>query len=322
MRARLSRALLAVVLCATPLAALAQSAKYPDRPVHLVIPYPPGGSTDIIARLVAQKLSASLGQPVVVENKGGAATAIGAAYAARQKPDGYTLLFAATPVSTNALLYKNLQYQASDFVPVASIGKTVNVLSIHSSLPAKDFAEFLTYARANPGKLIFASSGRGGLLHLITEKFMATTGISMVHVPYQGAGPTWTDYLAGRIQVYFDSALATVPYAEGGKIRILAVGDDNRLPSLPDVPTMKELGFPMTAYAWYGIYAPAGTPRDIVELLNKEVNKAVASPEVGDRLKANGGVPIIGTPEQFAEFVKADYQYWESVVRPLNIQLD
>ena len=322
MRARLLALWLAIALCATPIAAQAQSGKYPERPIRLVIPYPPGGGTDLLARLVAQKLSASLGQPVVVENKGGAATAIGATYVAGQKPDGYTLLLAATPVSTNALLYKNLQYKASDFVPVAAIGKTVNVLSIHPSVPAKDFGELLTYARANPGKLIFASSGRGGLLHLIMEKFMSITGTSMLHVPYQGAGQTWTDYIAGRVHVYFDSALATIPYAESGKVKIIAVGDDSRLASLPDVPSMKELGFPMTAYAWYGIYAPAGTPRDIVELLNKEVGKAVASPEVSDRLKGNGGVPIMGTPEQFADFVKADYQYWESVVKPLNIQIE
>ncbi len=322
MRARLFGTLLAIALCATPSALQAQSGKYPERPIRLVIPYPPGGGTDLLARLVAQKLSASLGQPVVVENKGGAATAIGAAEVARQKPDGYTLLLAATPVSTNALLYKNLQYKASDFVPVAAIGKTVNVLSIHSSLPAKDFTEFLAYARANPGKLIYASSGPGGLLHLITEKFMAITGTKMVHVPYQGAGRAWTDYIAGRIQVYFESALATIPHAQTGTVRILAIGDDSRLASLPDVPTMKELGYPMTAYAWYGIYAPAGTPRDIIELLNREVGKVVASPEISNRLKDNGGVPIIGTPEQFADFVKADYEYWKEVVTPLNIQLD
>jgi len=322
MRARLFWISLAIALCAASGPVNAQASRYPERPIRLVIPYPPGGGTDLLARLVAQKLSESLGQPVVVENKGGAATAIGAADVARQKPDGYTLLLAATPVSTNALLYKNLQYKASDFVPVAAIGKTVNVLSIHSSLPAKDFAEFLAHARANPGKLIYASSGPGGLLHLIMEKFMAITGTKMVHVPYQGAGRAWTDYIAGRIQVYFDSALVTIPYAQNGTIRILAVGDDSRLASLPDVPSMKELGYPMIAYAWYGIYAPAGTPRDIVELLNKEVGKAVASPEISDRLKANGGAPIIGTPEQFADFVKADYKYWEDVVKPLNIQLE
>jgi tripartite-type tricarboxylate transporter receptor subunit TctC len=207
-------------------------------------------------------------------------------------------------------------------VPVAAIGKTVNALSIHSSLPAKDFPEFLSYARANPGKLIFASSGPGGLLHLIMEKFMSITGTKLVHVPYQGAGQAWTDYLAGRVHVYFDSALVTIPYAQGGKVKILAVGDDTRIAALPDTPTMKELGYPMTAYAWYGVYAPAGTPPAIVDFLNKEINKAVASPEVSGRLKANGGAPIFGTPAEFANFVKADYRYWEEVVKPLNIRLD
>lgn len=302
--------------------AVADAQTYPTRSITLVIPYPAGGSADIIGRVTAEKIGAALGQTVIVENKGGAATAIGASQVARAAPDGYTLLLSATPVSTNALLYKNLTYKASDFVPVAGIAKTVNVLSINASLPAKNFSEFLAYAKANPDKLAFASSGQGGLLHLITEKFMSLTGIKATHVPYPGAGPAWIDYIGGRTQFYYDSALASIPYAKDGKIRILAVGNDERIGSLPDVPTMKEVGYPMIAYAWYGIYAPAGTPKEIVARLNQEVNKAVASPDVKDRLAAAGGVGLSGSPEQFAEFVKNDYDYWEGIVKPLNIKLD
>jgi tripartite-type tricarboxylate transporter receptor subunit TctC len=320
MRILMTLTLLAAAAIVSP--AAAQNQAYPDRPVRLVIPYPPGGSADAIARMVSQKVGAALGQQIVVENKGGAATAIGAEFVAHSRPDGYTLLLAATPVSTNDILYKSLPYKPSDFVPVAPIAKTVNVLSIHKSVPAKNFAEFLAYAKANPGKLNYASSGIGGLLHLITEKFVNITGVQLVHIPYQGAGPAWIDYVAGRIQVYFDSALATFPRAKDGAVLVLGVGNDERLPSAPDIPTMKELGYPMNAYAWYGIYAPAGTPRDIVLRLNAEVNKAVGSSEFTEVLTNAGGVPVFGSPEDFAAFVKADHDYWEEIVRPLKIQLD
>jgi tripartite-type tricarboxylate transporter receptor subunit TctC len=321
MRKLFTALLLGAMLTAGYATTAAAQSPYPARPIRLVIPYPAGGSADEIARITALKVGAGLGQPVVVENRGGAATAIGAQLVATAPADGYTLLLAATPVSTNDILVKNLPYKASDFTPVAGIAKTVNVLSIHSSVPAKTFPEFLAYARANPGKLNYASSGVGGLLHLMTEKFISTTGVRMMHIPYQGAGPAWVDYVAGRIQVYFDSALATIPRAQNKDVLILAVGNDERLTALPDVPTLKELGFPINAYAWYGIYTPAGTPAPIVARLNAEVNKVAGSQEMRDLMKANGGAPLSGNPQEFAAFVAADHQYWADIVRPLNIQI-
>ena len=301
--------------------AQAQS-NYPNRPIRMILPYPPGGSADEMARIIQSRLQPALGQPLVIENKGGAATAIGAQFVAQAPADGYTLLLSATPTSTNDILTKNLPYKMSDFAPVAGIAKTVNVVSVYKTLPVKDFKELVAYAKANPGKLNFASSGIGGLLHLMTEKLMSSTGTQMTHIPYQGAGPAWIDYIAGRIDVYFDSALASIPQANNGHIKILAVGNDERLSALPDVPTLKELGYPISAYAWYGIHAPKGTPQPIIDRWNAEVNKVVSSPEMLAFLKSVGGAPVTGNPAAFDKFVADDHQYWADIVKPLNIQMN
>lgn len=305
--------------------AIAQdAARYPIRPIRIVVPYAPGGFTDIVSRLVAQKIGTSLGQPVVVENKAGASTILGAETVARAPADGYTLLMAVTTtLSTNPLLFKKLSYKASDFTPVALTGLTPFVLMAHPSVAANNVKELVTLEKAKPGSLNVATLGTGASTHLVAEMFHSVTGTKLQDVPYKGAGPALNDLLAGHVQLYFDAISTSVPHIKSGQLKAIALTADQRSPAAPQVPTFAELGYPeMVAYSWYGLLAPAGTPAAVVNTLNKAVNDALQSPDVRARLAAEGATAPVMTPAQFGQLIDAHTKTWAKVIAPLHIQLD
>jgi tripartite-type tricarboxylate transporter receptor subunit TctC len=299
-------------------------AAWPERPVRIVVPYAPGGFTDIIARMVGTKLSEKLGQPVVVENKPGASTMLGAEAVARATPDGYTLLMATTStLSTNPLLFRKMPYKVADFTPVALTGLTPFVLVAHPSVPANDAAGLVTYARANPGKLNFAMLGQGSSTHLVDEMLRSQAKVDILDVPYKGSGPASTDLVAGHVQLNFDAVSTAIPRIRGGQLKGLGITSDKRSPLLPNVPTFKESGLPqMIAYSWYGLLAPAGTPPTVVEQLNRTVNEVLRMKEVQTQLDSNGAnAPLLNT-KQFGELIEEHTRTWEKVIKPLNITLD
>ena len=293
----------------------ARAADYPTRPVKWIVPYPPGGTTDVLARVVAQWLSEKLGQPFVVDNRAGGGNNIGTEAALRSAPDGYTMLLVNPANGINATLYKNLNFDfIRDVAPVAGIVRTPNVMEVTNSLPVKTVAEFIAYCKANPGKINMASSGSGTSVHLSGELFKFMTGCDMVHVPYKGAGPALTDLMGGQVQVIFDNLPSSIGHIKGGKLRAIAVTSEQRDPSLPDVPTVGETVKGYEATAWFGIGMPKGTPRDVVEKVNDAVNRALADPKMRERLAELGGKPIPGTPEDFGKVIAAETEKWAKVV--------
>jgi tripartite-type tricarboxylate transporter receptor subunit TctC len=299
-------------------------AAWPEHPVRIVVPYAPGGFTDVVARLVGTRLAEKLGQPVVVDNKPGASTMLGAEAVAHAPRDGYTLLMATTStISTNPLMFRKISYKAADFTPVALTGLTPFVLVAHPSVPAKDAAELVAYARANPGKLNFAMLGPGSSTHLVDEMLRSAARIDIPDVPYKGSGPASTDLLAGHVQLNFDAVSTAIARIRSGQLKGLGITSDTRSPLLPDVPTFKESGLPqMVAYSWYGLMAPAGTPRPVVERLNHAVNDVLKMPEVRAQLEANGaGAPTLDT-KQFGDLIEEHTRIWERVIKPLNLQLE
>ena len=317
----LLRALL--VLFATLLSGLVAAADYPSNPVRLVVPYPPGGPNDLIARVVGQKLTELMGQPVLVVNRPGASTMIGAEAVAKAPADGYTLLLGNTVLGTTTMLYKHVTYRLEDFVPIAPIVETSNVLAVNPSVPAKTVAELVAYAKANPGKLNYGSNGPGGATNLISAYFCRLAGIDVVAIDYKGVAPATTDLLAGTLQMFFFPAAGSFHYFTSGQLTALAVTSERRLPQLPAVPTLKESGYPaMVTDIWYGILGPAALPKEIVAALNEAITRAVAAPEVGARLTAEGGTLMRMTPEEFAAFMKDNMALWSDIIRPLNLQLD
>ncbi len=309
--------LLGVALTALALlaAAPAPAADYPNRPVHWIVTYPPGGTTDLLARLMGQYLSEHLGQTFVVENKPGGGNNIGTEFVARAAPDGYTLLLVNPANGINQTLYKNLKFNIlTDIVPVAGIIRVPNVMEVNPNFPAKTVAEFIAYAKANPGKINMASSGIGTSVHMSGELFMSMTGVKMAHVPYKGAGPALTDIMAGTVDVIFDNLPSSIGHIQGGKIRALAVTTDKRNAALPDVPTVAETVPGYEASAWFGIGAPKGTPADAIERLNKTVNEALKDPKMVARLAELGGTPMIGTPADFGKVMAAEVAKWKKVV--------
>jgi len=298
--------------------------RYPTRPIRIVVPYAAGGFTDIVSRLVAQKIGTSLGQPVVVENKAGASTILGAEAVARAPADGYTLLMAVTTtLSTNPLLFKKLSYKTTDFTPVALTGLTPFVLMAHPSVAARNVKELVALEKAKPGTLNVATLGTGASTHLVAEMFHSVTGTKLQDVPYKGAGPALNDLLAGHVQLYFDAISTSLPHIKSGQLKAIALTAEQRSPVAPQVPTFAELGYPdMVAYSWYGLLAPAGTPPAIVNALNKAVNYALQSPDVHARLAAEGATAPIMSPAQFGQLIEAHTRTWTKVIAPLNIQLD
>jgi len=308
---RLAALCFALVLPAA--AAVAQD--YPSRPIRWIVPYPPGGTTDVLARLMGEYLSRKLGQQFVIDNRAGAGNNIGTEAVVKAEPDGYTVLLVNPANGINATLYKNLPFNfIRDIAPVAGFVRVPNVMEVNPDVPAKTVAEFIAYAKANPGKINMASSGVGTSVHLSGELFKAMTGVEMVHVPYRGAGPALTDMMAGQVQVMFDNLPSSVELIRSGKLRALAVTTDKPSPALPGVPTVAETVPGYEASAWFGMGAPKNTPRAAIEKLNRAVNEALQDPVMVKKLADLGGTPIPGTPEDFGKLIADETEKWRKVV--------
>jgi tripartite-type tricarboxylate transporter receptor subunit TctC len=302
---------------------IAWAQAYPSRPVRVIVPFAPGGQTDVVARLVAQKLSEQLGQQFFVENVGGAGGNIGAGRAAQAAPDGYTILLVdGIGFTANPNLYSKVPYDpVKSFDPVANAATTMQILAVHPSVPAKTIQELVAVVKANSGKYSYASAGVGTGSHLSGELFRSSLGLDMVHVPYGGGGPAIAAALAGHTPISFGSAAATIPQHKEGKLRALAVGGKKRLRGLPDVPTMGESGYPeVECDAWVGVLAPAGTPKDIVERLHQGIVKAVALPDVQERLVSLGFEPTTASPSELAALIKTEIPRWAGVIRSAGLK--
>jgi tripartite-type tricarboxylate transporter receptor subunit TctC len=310
-------------LLAALLVTQAAAQSFPSRPIRIIVPYPAGGSTDQMARMIAPRLSAALGQPVIIENNGGGATMIGTGAAARAPADGHTLLATANVFAVNTLLHKAPSYKVEDFVPVAGIASYPYVLTVHPSVPAKNVAELIDYAKRQPDKVNAVSLGPGGVTHLLNERFEALAGVRITDIHYRGSAPAITDILSGQVQMYFDTVVTAMPQIRAGKLRALAVSTEERSALLPDVPTFKEAGFPgMTQRGWFGVFAPAATPRAVVERLNKEVLAASAADEARARFERDGLTRMTFTPGEFDAFIKDDIVPWARALKALNIQVE
>jgi tripartite-type tricarboxylate transporter receptor subunit TctC len=296
---------------------------YPTRTVRWVVGYPPGGTTDVLARIVAQWLSEKIGQQFVIENKPGGGNNIGTEYVVKSPPDGYTMLLVNPANGINATLYTNLSFNfIRDIAPVAGLVRTPNVMEVTNSLPAKTVAEFIAYCKVNPGKINMASSGNGTSVHLSGEMFKLMTGCDMVHVPYKGAGPALVDLIAGQVHVLFDNLPSSVGHIRAGTIRALALTSAQREPSFPELPTVGDTVPGYEATAWFGIGMPKGTPREIIDKVNAEVNRALADPKMRDRLAELGGKPIAGTPEDFGKVIAAETEKWAPIVKASGAKVE
>jgi tripartite-type tricarboxylate transporter receptor subunit TctC len=289
---------------------------YPNHPVRWLVGYPPGGSTDICARLVGQYLSEHLHQQFAIDNRPGAGNNLATEMAAHAAPDGYTVFLVNPANAINASLYKNLNFNfIDDMMPVAGFIRVPNIMEVNPNVPAKTVKEFIDYAKANPGKVNMASSGIGTSVHLSGALFMMMTGVNMVHVPYRGAGPALTDMLADQVQVMFDNMPSSIGHIRAGRLRAIAVTTSVREKSLPDVPTIAETVPGYEASAWFGMAVPKGTPRAVIDKLNKAVNEALADPVVQSRLAELGGTLIPGTPEDFGKIIASETDKWAKVVK-------
>jgi tripartite-type tricarboxylate transporter receptor subunit TctC len=306
-----------------PMFASAQASDYPARPVKWIVPYPPGGTTDVLARIVAQWLTEKMGQQFIVENKAGAGNNIGTEAVVNAAPDGYTMLLVNPAHGINASLYKKLPFNfIRDIAPVAGIVRTPNVMVVTNSLPVKTVPEFIAYCKANPTKVNMASSGSGTSTHLSGELFKAMTGCNMQHVPYKGAGPVLTDLIGGQVQVFFDNLPSSAGHIKSGAIRALAVTSAAREPSVPTVPTVADSVPGYEATAWFGIGMPKGAPREAIEKVNAEINRALADPKMRARLAELGGVPLTGSPDDFGKVIAAETAKWAKVVATSGATVD
>ena len=312
---RLSRFAAAALFAAVAGIGSASAVDYPTKPVKWIVPYPPGGTTDVLARIIAQWLAEKMGQQFVIENKPGGGNNIGTEIVVKSPPDGYTMLLVNPAHGINATLYKNLSFNViRDILPVVGLMRTPNVMEVTNDFPAKTVAEFIAYCKANPGKINMASSGSGTSVHLSGELFKSMTGCEMLHVPYKGAGPALVDLIPGQVHVLFDNLPSSIGHIKGGRVRALAVTSAEREPSMPDTPTLAETVPGYEATAWFGIGMPKGTPREIIDKLNAEVNRALSDPRMVARLAELGGKPIAGTPEDFAKVIAAETEKWAKVV--------
>jgi tripartite-type tricarboxylate transporter receptor subunit TctC len=317
MSSRISRRFAVAFVCAIIAGSgTARADDYPNHSVRWLVGYPPGGSTDICARLIGQYLSEHLGQQFVIENKPGAGNNLATELAAHSPPDGYTV-FLVNPANTiNASLYKNLSFNfIQDMAPVAGFIRVPNVMEVNPAVPAKTVAEFIVYAKGNPGKINMASSGVGTSVHLSGALFMMMTGVQLVHVPYRGAAPALTDMLGGQVQVMFDNLPSSIGHIQGGRLRALAVTTATRAKALPDVPTVAETVPGYEASAFFGMAVPKGTPREIIDKLNRTINQALADPAMQAKLAELGGTDISGTPEDFGKIVVEETDKWAKVVK-------
>jgi tripartite-type tricarboxylate transporter receptor subunit TctC len=308
----------------TAMAQPSAPADWPSRPVRIVSPFPPGGAADLIARAIAEELTAPLRQPVVVENRTGAGGSVGTEFAARSAPDGYTLVMASTgPFAINPALFRLSFDPSRDFTPVGMIATVPSVFVVHPAVPARTLQELLALARAQPGRLAYASGGNGTAQHLFGELLKQMAQVDIQHVPYRGGGPAMTDTIAGRVQILCDTVPLALPHIRDGRVRALAVTTAQRHPALPDVPSVAEAGVAgYEALGWYGIAAPAGTPAPIVERLNREINAALGRPAFRDKLAGQGADPAPGSPADFAAVIERDRARWTKVIRDGGIRAD
>jgi tripartite-type tricarboxylate transporter receptor subunit TctC len=305
------------------LSVLAQDA-YPSRPIKIIAPVQPGGGVDLVARTIGDRLGKVLGQPIVVENQSGGGGIVGSMATARAAPDGYTLMVGYVGTHGTNPAVRKLPYDAiKDFTPIAMVGGTPNVLIVPPTLPVKTLAEFLQYAKSNPGKLSYGSSGPGTLTHLAMEQLKLATGADLVHVPYRGIGPAFTDILGGQTQAMFPGLAAALPHINAGKVRPLAVTGLKRHPLLPDVPTFEELGYKgFDGVQWYGIVGPANIPPAIVKRLNDEINRLLESPELRERLSSEALQPMPMSPEEFGRYIRDDIARWTQLAKERHIELE
>lgn len=296
-------------------AAIAQ-ANYPDRPVRLIVPFPPGGTSDVVGRIFAEALGKQLGQPVVVENRGGAGGTVGTRAVASAAPDGYTLLLGTSSTNgTNSAVYQNLPYDAvKDFTPVTQIIRVPGVIVVNKDFPAKDYKQFYALVKAAPGKYSYASSGNGGATHMAMEYYKSLSGLDMMHVPYRGTGPALNDVIAGQVPILWDTAASSMAHIQSGNLRAIVVAAKARLPQLPDVPTFAEVGLPdYDAEMWNGLLAPAGLPKDVLAKLNDASRKALADPDVQAKYAGVGAYVVADKPDAFRAMIQTDVSKWKKV---------
>lgn len=316
-------ALAATLAAGLSVPAIAQ--EYPTKPVTLVVPFAPGGSSDVISRFVGQKLAEKWKQSVIVDNKAGGAGQIAMSVVARAAPDGYTLILGHIgTLAVNPAMFEKLSYDyKKEFVPVAMLAVVPSAIGVNPDLPIKNIKDLIDYSKANPGKLNYGSAGNGSAGHLAMEFFKDTVKMEAQHVPYKGTGPMLTDLLSGQTQITYNGILPLVPHAKNGKLRIIAVGSPKRLPLMPDVPTVEEQGYPgFETSQWYGVLAPAGTPEAIVKKLNADINAVLTQPDIVKRLQDDGAVPGSGSPEDFGKYIDAEEKRWGPVVKKAGIKPD
>jgi tripartite-type tricarboxylate transporter receptor subunit TctC len=320
---RAARLFLSLCLCVVSLGAAAQT--YPSKPIRFVVPYPAGGPLDTVARLLGQKVSENTRQPVIVDNKPGAGGNIGADAVAKAPPDGYTILMGAVAThAINPTLYASMPYDAArDFAPVTQVASTPNVLVVNPSLPVSNVREFIAYAKAHPGKLNFGSGSTGSAGHLAGELFKAMAGVDMTHVPYKGAAPAMNDLIGGQIQLMFDNLASSLAQVRAGKVKALAVTTAKRSALAPELPTIAESGLPaFDINTWFGIFVPAGTPREVVERLHAEFARALAAPDLREKMLNLGAEPVGSKPEEFAAYIRAEADKYARVIRASGAKAD
>lgn len=316
--------MLAAAIAATVMIAAHAATPYPAKPIRIIVAYTPAGATDILARLVGQKMSESWGQPVIVDNRAGAAGNIGTEVAAKANPDGYTLIMGTAGThGINVSLYRKLNWHpVTDFAPVSLVAMVPNIMVINNALPFKTVKDLIAYAKANPGKLSYGSPGNGSTAHLSMELFKSMTGTNLVHIPYKGSAGVLADVMGGQIAVTIDNMPPYLPQVKAGKIRALAVSPAKRSSAAPDIPTIAEAGVPgYDSGAWFGLLAPVGTPKDIVSKLSAETARILKLPDVSKRISELGGEPVGSTPEEFAALIKSEIAKWAKVIKDANVEL-